>query len=261
MALSVFVEPVTPTLVTAAAEVAGRPTSNLLNNEPGMKWRSTTLSTGFVVSVPAGSSIDCIALLWSNLRATDTIRVRAANSAANTTASPLYDSGNVAAFSGTKASGFSTKSIILLPTALTHTHWRVDIVASGHPDGYVEAGKVVLGTQYNTTRDMDYDCKQLMRNQSVVSEGPGYEDVDEYVSLPGWTASFSYIPMTTWRDSFYPFLLRVGNRKPVLFIPEPEAPTTWQQEVVYGRMKQDAAGECYHWDGWKTDITILGLAA
>jgi hypothetical protein len=261
MSESVFIEPLKPTIATVATEAAGRPTTNLLNDEPGMKWRSTGVTASFVMSVPAGSQIDSVALLWSNLRATDTVRLRAANSAANTTTSPLYDSGNVAAFSGVKASGFQTKTIFLLPTTRTETHWRIDITATGHPDGYVEASKFVIGKKFTTTHEMDYNCKQVLKNQSLITEGPGYEDVDEYKALPGWIASFSYIPMGTWRDSFYPFLLRAGNHKSILFIPEPATPTTWQQEIVFGRIKVDVAGECLHYDGWKVELTILSLAS
>lgn len=257
MALSYFVEPLTLTLHTAAAEEANAPTANLLNDEPGMMWRSTTLSTAFVVQT--AGSVDCVALLYSNLRATDTVRVRAANSAAACTSAPLYDSTATVAFSGTKANPFRTKTIFELPSVVAYTHWRFDIVGTSHPAGYIEASRVIVGKRYDTTKDMNYSCEQTVTDTGVLYSGPGFSDADEYLKLPGWKASFSYIPMTTWRDTLYPFFMRVGSSKPVMFVPEPAAPTTWQQEVVYGRLQGGPSGQCLYYDGWYSEIAITAL--
>lgn len=263
MTTSFFVEPVTPTIVTAPAANTNAPGSNLLNDVPEMTWRTTTLTPNMVFSVPSGSSIDCVALLYSNLRATDTVRVRAANSAANTTASPLYDSGTVAAYTGTKPTGFRTKTIISLPSAVSYTHWRIDITATGHTDGYVDAVRVVIGTKVTwSTAYMDYDCEQKTIDQSVAYQGANYTDFDEYSRLQGWKIPFTHIPESTWRTSFYPFLHRVGNAKPMLFVPNSSDATTWQVDAVFGRVVTTGVpGKLLYYDGWQCELEVVSIAS
>ena len=262
MAVSCFVKPVPLTVVTAGSQATNGPTVNLNNDLPDMVWRTNAVTTGdIVVSVPAGTVVECIALLYSNLRSTDLVRVRAANSAGATTSSPLYDSGDRPAYQGVKDSSFKTKTIIFPPNNVTATHWRITVTATGHPDGYIQASRLVIGKTVNTTHDMDYSCKQFSRPQSIVTEGNGWEAVEHYDPLPGWTAKFSYIPNDVWYGTFFPFLHSASNSKAILVVPVPDQPETWQHEVVYGRMKAEPGGECDFYDGWRTELTIVGLAS
>ncbi|QPL38247.1 hypothetical protein IT881_08755 [Erythrobacter sp. A30-3] len=261
MAVSCFVKPVPLTVASAGSQATNGPTVNLLNDLPDMVWRSDGVTTSdIVLTVPAGTVVDCFALLYSNLRSTDLVRVRAANSVTATTNAPLYDSRNQPAFSGEKSDVFKTKTIIF-PPDVTATHWRITVTANNHPDGFIQASRVVIGKSVNTTHDMDYSCKQFSRNQSIVTEGAGWEAVEHYDALPGWTAKFSYIPMEVWDKTFFPFLHSVSNSKPVLFVPVPDEPETWQHEVVFGRLKAEPGGDCDHYDGWRTELTIVGIAS
>lgn len=261
MAVSCFVKPVPMTLVSVGSQATNGPAVNLLSDLPDMVWRTDAVtSSDIVLTVPAGTVVDCIALLFSNLRSTDRVRVRAANSTTATINSPVFDSRDQDAYEGVKAANFKTKTIIFAPD-VTATHWRITVTATNHPDGFIQASRVVIGKSVNTTHDMDYSCKQFSRNQSIVTEGNGWETVEHYDPLPGWTVKFSYIPMDVWKDIFFPFLHSASNSKAILFVPIPDQPETWQHEVVYGRMKAEPGGDCDHYDGWRTELTVIGLAS
>lgn len=259
MANPYIVEPVALSLINKSSEVATGPAINAICDEPAMVWKTTAAGVQINVVSPAGP-IDTIALLWSNLLSTNLVRIRAANSEANTVSAPLYDSSWVAAFSGTKPSPFRTKSVFVLPIAVTYSHWRIDIDLTNHPDGFLELSRIIMGMRTEWKRGINYGCSQLIVPQSVITSGAGYSDVDLYPSLPGWKVSFDWISEANWRDYFYPLLLRTSSGAPVLFIPQPDFPTTWQQEVVYGRLQQGISSELRFYDGWTTEFSIVGLS-
>lgn len=247
-----------PTVLASSATEAPTAVSRAFNDEPGLVWRSSDVGACFLeIDMGWPATINAFALLWTNLRATDTVRWRGAASQAQLTTAPGYDSGLLPSFAGTLYTAKRTKHVLALEAAQSFRFWRIDIAASGLP--YVEIGRFLLGTRVHLSDDMDVDAVQFVQDPSVIDEGPGYEDVEAYASLIGWRCSFSWIPDAVWRASWFPFLQEIGQRLPVLFVPQPEAPEHFQDMVVYGRLRS-TQGRHPLYDGWVQDIEIVSLA-
>lgn len=255
-----FCLPMAASVTTVGNELAIAPTSNALNDEYALVWRTSSLTNTFVVlDLGSAQSVDTVALIFNNLRSTDTVRVRSGTTAANTTAAPISDT-TFNAFTGSKNPDARTQTICDLPATYSARYWRIDITATGHPDGFVQVARILIGMSVYMAEGMDIDASRIMKENSVSYEGPAYQDVDEYMNYSGWSCTMSLIDGTLWRDTVFPFLLKVGvNRRCVLFVPQPLVPTTWQNEVVYGRMTKLIEGQQRVHNAWWCDISIMGI--
>lgn len=243
---------------TTNFELAAAPGANLTNDNMDMEWRSVGLDDIYVV-MRCSSVVDTIALLHTNQRASDTIRVRAGASVADTLASPIYDSGIIPAFEGTKSEPYTTKTIIDLGQSVQAPFWRFEFFSPGHPDGQVKAARIVMGKRFEIPTGINYGWEKLLYDDSIITTGPNYEDVQEYPSRPGVKATLGQLD----EDSFNrldAFMMSTGFKRPVLFAPEPDNPDTAQHWTVYGRMKDSKWQNPYH-NWWEVDLTVSGLRA
>lgn len=244
-------------IIASPASVAPTEPRFLFVNEPGLVWRLNAVSTFIVLDVAYVATTQALALLWTNLRATDQLRWRAANTEGELTTTPIYDSGLINAYSGDLLTAKPTKHLHILPSNVSARYWRLDIDATGHPDGYIQLGRMLLGIAITLQDDMDTELSQFIVDPSVVDEGPGYEDVEEYLPLPGWQCTFSWVSDVFWR-SFFAFSQEVGSRRPVLFVPLPLEPDRLQDSAVFGRMQTIEGRHPIH-DGWQVEIRIVSL--
>lgn len=128
-------------LTYRASSSATAPASNLLNNEPGIVFRSNGLSSVFVQFRTSGP-FDIIALVGTNLKSPDTIRIRAANTEAALTTTPAVDVTVSVAAGRIKKTG----SLLFhqFATPVSYQYVRIDFT-SINASGYVEASRLVIG--------------------------------------------------------------------------------------------------------------------
>lgn len=138
---------------------------NLGKQPLGLRWLSGGLSamrTRFTCGfTPAGGSdptVALIALCSHNLSLAATVRIRASN--VGTFASTTYDSGTLPAFAAgvTEASrsGMRWNFVHALSTATAAPYWRIEIVDSSNPAGFVSAGRLMAATKvWQPTRNMN----------------------------------------------------------------------------------------------------------
>ena len=243
---------------TTNFEIPASPGINLTNDNMDMEWKSLGLNDVYVV-MRCPSSVNTIAILHSNQRTTDTVRVRAAGTVAALLTDPIYDSGPVPAYQGLKFAPYTTKTIIDLGQSVQSLFWRFDFASPGHPDGQVKAARIVMGERFEVLSGIDYNWEKQVINDSPITTGPNYEDVDEYPSRPGVKATLGGMDEQTY-NRFDAFMMQVGTAKPVLFAPEPDNLDTVQHWTVYGRLKTFKFQNPYHkW--WDNEVEVSGLRA
>ncbi|MBT0668401.1 hypothetical protein HT136_08465 [Novosphingobium profundi] len=246
------------TFETTDFELAAAPGVNLTNDNMDMEWRSVGLNDTYVV-LGCLAVVDTIAVLHTNQRTTDTIRVRAGATWDETATNSVYDSGVLPAFEGNKEDPYTTKTIIDLGQSVQAPFWRIDFFSPGHPDGQVKAARVVMGERFEVPTGINYGWEKVLYDDSIITTGPNYEDVQEYPSRPGVKATIGQVDEADF-VALDPFLMRAGFKKPVLFAPEPDNLDTAQHWTVYGRMKGSKWQNPYHkW--WEIDIEVSGLRA
>ncbi|MDD1452633.1 hypothetical protein NHF48_019650 [Sphingomonas sp. H160509] len=217
---ALFVAPLAFTDANSPAPIDGTTVGNLNNDKPGYVWRGSLGSASFTIDLgPDPVEYDTIALVGSNLRASDGVRVQTGT----TTDVSGYDSGTVAAWAGKKPKQLSAKTIALLPSIRTDRYVRVTITAPGHPRGYVQAQRLVIGAA-TRTYGVKFGAKVNFEDRSPITIGPGFEDVDRYDVLPAWDITTTGITDAAWRETWFPLLLEVGSSSGLLFVRDNRAP-------------------------------------
>lgn len=243
----------------ASLELVSSPAVNLVNDNMDMAWRSFNLNAPYVVLECPGI-VDTVGILHSNLRATDRVRVRAANSPTELLSAPVWDSGELPAYVGALRPPYTAKTLIDVPVGLRAAYWRIDFAAPGHPDNAVLVSRIVLGERFTIGSGIDYEWSKGVIDDSILTAGPNYEDVQEYTSRPKVKATMGGMDEATF-NVLDAFMMRVGTKRPVLFAPEPSNLDSVQQWTVYGRVKVLFEGMNQYHNLWESDIEVAGLKA
>lgn len=252
---ALFVAPLPFTDANSPAPINGTTVEHLNNDRPGLVWRGALTTASFTVDLGTGAEYDTIALIGSNLRAGDTVRVQTGTTADAT----AYDA-TTPARTGKKPRQYTAKTVIKLPSTRTDRFVRITITATGHPSGYVQAQRLVIGKAVSTY-GVKFGAKVNFEDRSVITTGPGFTDVDRYDVLPAWDISTTGITDRAWREDWSPLLMEVGSSSGILFVREDRSPDTWQTDAIYGRITSKASGEATNYDTWTFAGTIMAFAA
>lgn len=258
-AFFVFPEPFAVSATTGA--VATAPAANLNFDEPGLVHR-TSLTGSVTVQLTGTGTIDTIALVGTNLRATDLVRVRVAATLADTTTASAQANVQVAAWSGGKVSEKTAITIVHLAAPVTGRFVRIDFTATGHPDGFVQVQRLVAGiAAEHITVSNDFEV--------------GISDGADAIAIRGrrsfvqgykvWTvkAAFPHLTEIQYRNDFLPLVTRAGSGRAVLFVENfsgtPASPVFGQNDTFYGYL--DKSGFKYDaYDNWRCEFQMTSTS-
>lgn len=241
--------------VNASNSSATAPATNMGMDAPGMVWRSANLTTVYVTVQVAGGW-DTIALAGSNLRAGDTIRIRAAATAAATTSAPTLDT-TISAWMGV-APAAGALSLYTAAAARSEVFVRIDITATGHPSGYVEAQRLCIGKGFENP-GLDIGAERTMEDMSSVEEGLGYTAINRYGVRVGWKLSISGIKEAEYEGVWHPFARAMGNSRAFLFV-EDNTPAYLQNRAAMCRFTSSAKGSASASDYYVIDATLKSVS-
>lgn len=247
-----------PFTVLGSNANANAPASNMNIDEPAMVWRSANLSTVYVKVQLDGSAWDTFALVGSNLRANDTIRIRAASTAAAVDGtSGLTVDQTFLAWSGVSPTA-GALSFFQITNAVTSAFVRIDITSTGNPKGYVEASRLVLGKRV-VTDGVAVNAEQTFEDMSNVEDGLGWTSVDEYGVRIGWKVTLEGIKDADYNTNWFPFLRAVGRKKAFVFIPD-DGVAYIQTQAVFARITSSAKGSSPVADYNNVELSLLSIS-
>ena len=145
-----------------AAGVAddGFAVANLQTIQPSEVWRASDLSNAFVtVDLGAQSTVNLVAMLYTNLSSAATWRVRGAStSAAAVTAAPDYDTSAITAWPQTDLGDWDFVHAINWFGASPQTlrYWRVDLIDAANADGHIQAGRLYIDDAWQPGANIDF---------------------------------------------------------------------------------------------------------
>lgn len=135
------------------------PVTNLQTLQPGEPARWTSLSgMGLELDLGGAVAVNIVALLAHNATAAATWRIRAAGAQGDLTGNPGYDTGSVSLWpSGGKPSPAPDRlgSIHAPAAAQSFRWWRIDLADAANPDGFFEAGRLMVDAALQTARAQD----------------------------------------------------------------------------------------------------------
>lgn len=136
--------------LAASSQVTTLPVANLQNMQPKKKWRTDAALTPYIEFDfgSAGCAANGFALIGHNLTSAATLRIRG-KATYPVTSSPTIDTTALSAWPSTgkptDASWPHYLSWLSWTKPVALRYWRLDISDGANTDGYIQAGRVMLG--------------------------------------------------------------------------------------------------------------------
>jgi len=221
------------------------PLANLATSLLYEKARSTNAlaaSTTFTVDMQVARNVLCLALVRHNLSPNATVRLRASDDGATWT---KYDSGAIAVWGysayppGSLPFGYpelwtgkptaedvaiypSLAFTHVLPTMVSARYWRVDIVDTANPHGYVELGRLFLGPGFIPRINVTWGAswKWTTGTTSERSKG-GVDFFDEEPARRTWRGAWDDMHEDQAFAFWFEALGRMGKHQQMFFCYNP----------------------------------------
>lgn len=162
------------TLTANPVAASSYPVTYLQNDERGYVFRSTSTAAQEVKGTWGGTAytIGCAVLYRHNLVDGDTWRVQLYSGTAWTTS--VYDSGTVSAFASGMFADWDWGFSVMYFTAVAGVKsFKITVTSSSNPDGYVEAGRLLLGPVVDAPYNPKYGFQIGWADGSSKSRNPG----------------------------------------------------------------------------------------
>ena len=226
-------------VLTASSANSSFPVSNLLDMQLSQVWRSTSTTASLTLNLGSTQSLNFFALLGGNATATATVRIRTANSEANLTASPSYDSTAQSFYTGVQ---YAKKNFIwFVPSASISNSWvLIDIVDTSNAAGYIELGRVYVANAWQPTKNIVFDWSLSWRddsprfktlgNNTFVTAKPRYRVLE---------CSLEYLTEFEMYTNAFEIDRTRGSSSDILVLVDPDAAATRRNQwTVYGTMSE-----------------------
>ena len=245
------------------------PKANLANNDYGRVWRNTSGAIATyqeMIDLGSAKSVDCLAVLWHNLRAGDQIRIRAGDTVANASAGTLYSGSANAAITGATQRDPDPglyKHLLTLGTPIVARYWAFQFLVNGtvHPAGYIQASRLfvgkrhdfVIGPQRAELGAVDYNQKiQLETGEDRASE-------DSLLIRPMVSLDIRYAKESEMATFFGQYSLSLGVSKPMLISTDLTAATNFQDQLAFGRPEKVMNMQSEIWDVWQFQAQVRSI--
>jgi len=217
--------------ITSSTDTDALPDSNVVDNRPGITWRTTDVGLEWVkwdYGVGNTAAVNCVGCFGFNYDAGDTIVFQ--GNATDSWGSPTV---NETITLGTDSDGVILQRVVhfFASQSLRFWRWTIDDASSGKD--YFDTGRLMFGTYYETTRDASSDLRVEILDPSggqrslgeapIVTEKPRYRRI---------RTSFSFVG-TTERDKWETILTRIGNSRPAMISWDPADRPVKDSAYVY----------------------------
>jgi hypothetical protein len=236
MAKPLIAVPLAYTLLAAGNNPGATPASNLALMQPGDMWQSSNLtSLYFEVDLGSAQAINLVALLFTNLTAAATWQVRGATSQANLTAAPGYNSGAISFRAETASAETRLHGYLFLSTAQNYRYWRVDLTDAANPATFVNAGRLVISSAWQSSRFQRKGEAITVTDTSKITRMTGGQAIPTpYPVLMGRDFTIPYLTEDEMYAQVYELARLRGTSKEALVIMDPAATTHQQKKMIYG---------------------------
>jgi len=161
--------------LTANNEDALFPASKMLTLQPRDAHRTSGLSNiYYVIDLGSVQAFNLISLIATNAAASDTWRIRTADTEANLTASPTHDSTAITLRASSNMTSFSRwPGYYYVSAGLTNRWVRIDVTSTA-ADGYFSAGRLRIDNAWVPSRNINYGWSMgfVEDTQHVRGQGP-----------------------------------------------------------------------------------------
>jgi len=246
------------TSITADDEVASLPVENLQDRQIVRVWRNTQTTAQIDVDFGSAKIVDFAAIIKHNFSQYATIRWRFSN--ASDFSTTVYDSGAVDAWPvveefGTLpwgvfqwggylnpevAAAYTISSFLVLDAVVAARYMRVDVSDPTNSSGYLQAGRLISGPSYKPSINYANGVEFEFIDESRITKSRGGQTfVDEVERFRRMRFELINLPEAEIFGNIFNQIDRLrGVAQDILIIPQPDDPTTWITQNIYGRIAQ-----------------------
>jgi len=242
--------------LTVDDEVATLPGTYLQDRQIVRIWRNTQLTAQIDVDFGQSRIVDFAALIKHNISTTGTIRWRLSN--VSNFATTVYDSGVVDAWpiveefgtlpwgvfswggylNPTVAAEYTISTFDVLDSTVQARYLRIDISDPDNSDGYIQAGRLISGPAYRPSINYANGVEFEFVDESRVTKSRGGQTfIDEVERFRRIRFDLINLPENEVFQNVFNRLDRLkGIAGDILVIPQPDKPSTWITQNIYGRI-------------------------
>lgn len=199
--------------ITSSSDGTSNTDDNAVDNRIGKFWRTDTDTTEWIKwDLVVSRAVDCVAIFNHNLTSSATVTFE--GNATDSWGTPTVDESLTIA---TDSDGNVINRIGHFFTSDTLRYWRVTIDDPTNPDGYIQVGRIMFGSYYETTRDMTDDFRVEVLDPSQGERRPGevpiINEADELAKFRRIRTSFEVVGQTE-ADKWETIFSTIGQRRP-----------------------------------------------
>lgn len=254
------------TAITATSEAAGLPVTNLQDQRPRKVYRSAGVGSSIDIDIDLGATTqwDTLVLIWTNLSAAATWRIRtAATQGGLSGASGSDDSGTISVWTGAGRPSSSLYPLLCtdseyegLPclyragTARNRRWIRITITDTGNTNGFIEIGRLIVDLGWQPVRTVSRKAPPAMGVQptDVQAQAPsGAMNTGTRARPRFQTISLPHLTKDEALGGLYEIFRLRGKSKDVVVIRDPSETTHLHRLLTHGLLTTDAP-KIEQWD-------------
>jgi len=244
--------------ITVDNAVGTLPITNLQDRQIVKIWRNTQTTAQIDVDFGQGRIVDFAALIKHTISQTGKIRWRLSN--ASDFSSTVYDSGLIDAWpiveefgtlpwgvfswggylNITVAAQYTISTFAVLSSPVQARYLRIDISDPDNTDGYIQAGRLIAGPAYKPSINYANGVEfEFVDDSRITKSRGGQTFVDEIERFRRIRFELINLPENEMFQNVFNAIDRLrGVAQDILIIPQPDEPTTWITQNIYGRITQ-----------------------
>ena len=244
--------------VTVDNAVGTLPITNLQDRQIVKIWRNSQTTAQIDVDFGQGRIVDFAALIKHTISQTGKIRWRLSN--ASDFSSTVYDSGLIDAWpiveefgtlpwgvfswggylNITVAAQYTISTFAVLSSPVQARYMRIDISDADNTDGYIQAGRLIAGPAYKPSINYGNGIEfEFVDDSRVTKSRGGQTFIDEIERFRRVRFDLINLPENEMFQNVFNAIDRLrGVAQDILIIPQPDEPTTWITQNIYGRITQ-----------------------
>lgn len=244
--------------VTVDDAVGTLPITNLQDRQIVKIWRNTQTTAQIDIDFGQGRIVDFAALIKHTISQTGKIRWRLSN--ASDFSSTVYDSGLIDAWpvveefgtlpwgvfswggylNITVAAQYTISTFAVLSSPVQARYLRIDISDPDNTDGYIQAGRLIAGPAYKPSINYANGVEfEFVDDSRITKSRGGQTFVDEIERFRRIRFELINLPENEMFQNVFNAIDRLrGVAQDILIIPQPDEPTTWITQNIYGRITQ-----------------------
>ena len=231
------------TIVTVGNELSTLPAANLQKLQPTQVWRSSGLTSLYlVVDLLSSTAFDLIMLVGTNASSTATWQIRTADTLAFVDgASPpgpfAYDSGSISHWPQTGLATWDVTPALKWfgSSPQTNRYVRIDVTDASNADGYYEAGRLIIAKAWQPTENIAFGWELGFVDDSTKELALGGQTwVDERGRRRVFNFELGFQTEAEMFDNAFDLDRRRGTAKDVVAILDPDETNRIVEQTVHG---------------------------